>query len=703
MKKNKYFIYLFIIIIAFFIINKNVYAYKVNCTSTNTNNTSYIKYYGANWDYWPDAAYYGGDEMYTWISNEFAMIIFTRTGIDLIATRANVYDVQTTYLDKSPAFITADSMNTSNDGTADLWDVSGGINQQIIPLFNNLAYGTHTVAIKHDGPFAGGGNYIELEGWVVRDDVVPITNKTFASSDINILSVNVPILSFNIVDIDAQIDANHTIKSLKITNLGTMQDTTDISSVKLYYDVNGDYNYDGGDSLIGAGTFAGGKWEFTGLTIKSETNLIVTMDAEPGSVNSGRTFQAAILPGDITCISNKVSSVSITNKGIYTLIGPPLASAILSISAVSSNQIDLVWENVANETSYTLFKNTANSTTVGISSVIGKTVNDTNHNDATLITNTTYYYWLKAYNVYGASPYSTVGSDTTWPGKPAAPAILSTDPSAIGQIDVVWENVANESSYTLFRDLDNNSAGATKIGIPGGADTTNYNNIGLADLTLYYYWVKAYNMSGGSPYSAYASNTTMSNPLPQPPSAPTILSITAISTNQINLVWQVSANTASNILFRREIVDNIVGASNIFRSPADNTNYIDTGLSPDTIYYYWIIAWNINGSTTNTASKKTGKTVSPSIKVYGVFPTVFKPLGGLTARIHFGGETPDLDITIYDTAGNIVKTYIGVSGVESVPWDGKNDRGDELKTGMYIVFIKLKDGEEHKIKMVINR
>ncbi len=57
-------------ILLYFIINNNAYAYKVNCTSTNTNNTSYAKYYGANWDYWADGALYGGDEMYTWISND---------------------------------------------------------------------------------------------------------------------------------------------------------------------------------------------------------------------------------------------------------------------------------------------------------------------------------------------------------------------------------------------------------------------------------------------------------------------------------------------------------------------------------------------------------------------------------------------------------------------------------------------------------
>ncbi len=187
---------------------------------------------------------------------------------------------------------------------------------------------------------------------------------------------------------------------------------------------------------------------------------------------------------------------------------PPLTPLILSNTAVSTNEIALIWENVSNETGYTLFRSMTNNINTA-APVTNMAADITNHNDIGLSTNTMYYYWVKAYNTGGESPFSSVSSNKTWPPLPAAPTILSINAVSTDRIDLIWENAANETNYTLFRSMTNDTNTATFV-TNTQADVTNHNDIGLKTNTMYYYWVKAYNITGESGYSISASNRTLS-------------------------------------------------------------------------------------------------------------------------------------------------------------------------------------------------
>ena len=91
---------------------------------------------------------------------------------------------------------------------------------------------------------------------------------------------------------------------------------------------------------------------------------------------------------------------------------PPNAPQWISTISISTEQINLIWNDLINETSYTLFRNTVNNTN-NATNIVGFPVNVTNYNNTGLSPNTTYYYWLKAYNDIGSSEYSTVASNTT--------------------------------------------------------------------------------------------------------------------------------------------------------------------------------------------------------------------------------------------------------------------------------------------------
>ena len=74
--------------------------------------------------------------------------------------------------------------------------------------------------------------------------------------------------------------------------------------------------------------------------------------------------------------------------------------------------------------------------------------------------------------------------------------------------------------------------------------------------------------------------------------------------------------------------------------------------------------------------------------IWAVFPTYFNPEKDGLAKIYFAGQTPEVNIVIYDVAGNIVKTWDKVTEEKYKEWDGKNNNGDKLNSGVYIIHIK---------------
>ncbi len=205
-------------------------------------------------------------------------------------------------------------------------------------------------------------------------------------------------------------------------------------------------------------------------------------------------------------------------------------------------------------------------------------------------------------------------------------------------------------------------------------------------------------MFGGTGFSAVASNTTY----PSPPDKPIGLIAITISKSQIDLVWNDLLDETSYKLFR-SVVNDITRANEIANLSASKTNYSDTGLEPDTTYYYWVKAYNKGGASDySDVAYATTKPMFPP--VWAVFPTYFNPARHGKAIIYFAGLTPEVDVYIYGIAGNIVRTWKDVTGRRYVEWYGKNDNDQEISAGIYIVYIKGKNKGKNiseKIKMIL--
>jgi len=450
--------------------------------------------------------------------------------------------------------------------------------------------------------YTGNNNFQEYPGWFVDD--VSITSPTnlkylFLRKNVDVPATmveqgdtNICIMAFKVSNI-----CQNDIDIIKIANSGSMDQSIDIGSIELWNDVNENNQWDGNDIKISTNAFwnaSEGKWVFSGLSVPA-TNFILTIDIKPGAIK-GRTFQAVIDYSNV-----------VTMNGIYNLNSMENANKI-TIIEIPDNPFGLIAETIS-----------------------------------------------------------------------------------IEQINLIWYDITNETSFTLYRSLSNDTNTATNIA-GRMENVTNYSNIGLKPDTIYYYWIKAFNAWISSGFSEAASNITM----PIPPR----LKADAISKDQIDLWWNDLKNEITYKLFRSEIND-AKGAQKIANLSGNQTNYSDMGLKPETTYYYWIKAINRGGeSDYSKAVFATTKQIFPP--VWAVFPTYFNLNQHEKATIYFAGETLDVDVYIYDAAGNLVKKLDNLKEEKYINWYGKDDDDEQVNAGIYIIYIKGNNFAK-KVKMILIR
>jgi flagellar hook assembly protein FlgD len=69
----------------------------------------------------------------------------------------------------------------------------------------------------------------------------------------------------------------------------------------------------------------------------------------------------------------------------------------------------------------------------------------------------------------------------------------------------------------------------------------------------------------------------------------------------------------------------------------------------------------------------------------------FDPAGGESVTVGLGADAGDSTVEIYTAAGALVRT-LETAGASSVEWDGRNDDGETLASGVYVVRIRTDAG-----------
>lgn len=181
-------------------------------------------------------------------------------------------------------------------------------------------------------------------------------------------------------------------------------------------------------------------------------------------------------------------------------VSPPSAPTNVQLIATTSS-LDLSWDDGVGEDGYTIHRSLDNSTFTQIASIAADL---TSYSDNNISLETTYYYYIQAFNTAGSSPSSSTVSGATLPIPPATPANLSLIATTI-DLNLMWDDVANEDGYLLYRSEDNITfsqiADLT-------TDNTSYTDNSVQLLTTYYYYVLAYNAGGNSGNSNTVSGQT---------------------------------------------------------------------------------------------------------------------------------------------------------------------------------------------------
>ncbi len=255
----------------------------------------------------------------------------------------------------------------------------------------------------------------------------------------------------------------------------------------------------------------------------------------------------------------------------------PASPSNLFAMAVSATMISLTWtDNASNETGFVVQRKTTGSW----QNLSQLNSNSTNFNDSGLAPGVSYYYRVYAYSPRGTSWYSNEAI------VPASPNNLTTTVVSSSMIALNWVDYAsNESGFVVQRKTTGSWQNHSQL----SANSTNFNDSGLASGVTYYYRVNAFTSTGASWYTNEANAAPSS--IPDPPSN---LFAVAQSATQIDLSWTDNSNNESGFKLERKI--GIVGEwLEISTVGANQTYYINTDLVEGTSYSYRVRAYNSLG------------------------------------------------------------------------------------------------------------
>jgi len=312
------------------------------------------------------------------------------------------------------------------------------------------------------------------------------------------------------------------------------------------------------------------------------------------------------------CLMNNslLDSLQLVTDSIYinTAVSAPEAPSDVSLSALSSSEIKINWQdNSSLENGFEIYRSTESG--INYSIIFTTAANVNNYTDVGLSPSTTYYYQIRAFNGSGYSNFTeekaiaTLGLSTA----PNAPTGLTANAVSDTQIDLSWiDNSDNEDGYKFY--ISNDGINYSYFGSVGSNETSLSSRLLTAN-TTYYYFVGAYNAFGEN-FSQTVAATTFSNTTA--PNAPTNFAADALSGTSIKLTWtDVAFNEEGFYVYRS--IDNqnfsqeyTLGANEIF--------YLDNGLKPSTTYYYYVCAYNAFGSAcTETLIAFTPSTTMPTV------------------------------------------------------------------------------------------
>ncbi|MEW6330692.1 MAG: DUF5050 domain-containing protein [Pseudomonadota bacterium] len=286
-----------------------------------------------------------------------------------------------------------------------------------------------------------------------------------------------------------------------------------------------------------------------------------------------------------------------------------------------------------------------------------------------------------------ANTVTLSGTGTTTIALPAAPSTLTANALSQSNIALTWQdNSNNETGFKIERKTGPTGTFteiATAGSVSGSGSGGYYENTGLTAGTNYCYRLRAYNTAGDSSYTSESCATTQA--ATTQPTA-TTNAATAITSNSAMLNGSVNPNgiaTGAFFQWGTTISYGNTTPSQVIGSGTSAVNFIAnlTGLAPNTVYHFRVVATNGSGGTTfgndqsfTTFPLGSGIPVNTSIAGGSEFTLAIKNDGtvwtwGNNSSGQLGDGTTSNRFTPVQVAG--------LTGVKAVAAGGDNDPANQ--------------------------
>jgi hypothetical protein len=302
------------------------------------------------------------------------------------------------------------------------------------------------------------------------------------------------------------------------------------------------------------------------------------------------------------------SDLSFTTSAQAPSATTQAASSITSSSAQLNSYVN---PNGASTTIYYQYGLTASYGSTTISGNIGTSAGNYGTTASSLSANTTYHFRIVAYNSGG----TTYGSDLTFTTSVQAPTATTQAASSIATTSATLNgyinpNGASTTAYFEYGLTTSYGSTTTQGNFGTSPQNISYGISSLTPNTTYHFRIVAYN-SGGTTYGSDLTFTTTGQPAP----TATTQAATLITTTSAQLNSYVDPNGASTTIYFQYGLTASYGSTTIsggIGTSAGNYGTTASGLTPNTLYHFRIVASNTGGTTYGSDLTFTTSTQGPT-------------------------------------------------------------------------------------------
>ena len=321
-----------------------------------------------------------------------------------------------------------------------------------------------------------------------------------------------------------------------------------------------------------------------------------------GNVTFDFSVTAPVLPGDYNFqwqmhsgsgfFGSASTNVAVTVNASQGAVPP--APTGLTATVASANQVDLHWNDVADNEGFAIERKSSGSIWTQIELVGSGTTSMSDQN----LSAGTHIYRVRAFNASGYSSYSNIASATIGTASPpSAPVELTAIAGPGLQIVLGWIDMSyDEDGFSIERRTE--STDYTQL-VTVGPDVQFFIDKSVEASTTYSYQIKAFK---GEVVSTPTNEARATTPGPRPPAAPGNLTATAMSITQVDLSWEDNSDNEDGFKIERKTEsEDYVHLQTV---EVNVTTFSDLTATGGTAYTYRVMSFNATGGDSDWSNEQ---------------------------------------------------------------------------------------------------